>query len=71
MDSQQLQPFVIAIKESPEDPWAWMQLGDAAKLIQDWNISLWSYLAALLLLPDDESIKRKFIDSRENILKAK
>ena len=70
MDPQRLRPFVTAIKEDSEDPFAWLQLGDAAKIIGDWKIATWTYSAALLLLPDDEVALRKFTESRQKLIES-
>lgn len=71
MDPQRLAPFVAAIKESPEDLWAWLQLADAAKLIKEWNTATWAYCAALFLRHDDEVIFDKFTQARKKLAESK
>ena len=71
MDSQNLQPFIQAIKKDKKDPWAWLQLGDAARLMSDWETAAWAYAASAILLPDDEVARKKFSEARNHFLANK
>ena len=71
MSSQNLQPFIEAIKNDKKDPWAWLQLGDFARLTADWETATWSYAASVILLPDDDVARKKFSEARNKLLASK
>lgn len=64
MDTQKLQPFLEPVKKNPQDYWAWMQLGMAAKAIEDWGTAYCAYLTAVRLQPDNDENFGKFCEAR-------
>lgn len=65
-----LRPLLESVQKNPEDIWCWMQLGDVAKILNDWHTAFLAYLAASRLKPDNEENARKFSEMREKYLES-
>lgn len=65
---EKLQPLLATVQKNPEDVWSWMQLGNVAKLVNDWDIAYLAYLTASCLAPDNEENTRKFCEARQHYL---
>jgi anti-anti-sigma regulatory factor len=68
MDAQKLRPFLDAVKQNPQDHWCWMQLGMAAKTMEDWSTAYCAYLTAIRLRSDNEENVSKFCEARSAYL---
>lgn len=68
MSTQKLRPLLEAVQQNPEDLWGWMQLGNVAKMLDDWNTAFLAYLAASRLDYQNEETRRKFCEARDQHL---